>query len=105
MPAQDPPYYFEPPHQAQDGRLSWNPDGPDGRLIDLTVGEHGTPIGELVRSGEPPAHGWIRGPEGTAIPETMISYGPPPGVLVGGMPDVSSQAGSVGGAVLLLLLS
>lgn len=70
----DPNYL--PPRDG-DGRLLWNPAGPDGDLVDLST-QTGRTIGEIVESENPPPYGWYRGPEGTAIPDDRRLHEPPP---------------------------
>ncbi len=100
MSGYDPQHSFNPLWQGGEPGSGWNPNGPDGQLIDPTAGPHGTPIGQLAQSSYPPLHGWVRGPDGTAIPSNLWNAStPPPGAIQAPM-----RAATPNQAVLLLLL-
>jgi hypothetical protein len=76
------PFYL-PGNFSGDGPVSWNPNGPDGSLVDLDasylLGRRVT-IGEMYANNMAPPGGWVRGSEGNAIQAQLWNAGQvPPG--------------------------
>lgn len=77
MSGQEPPYYLPPLYQSPDAGSIWDPNGPDGQLVDASD-PAGRTIGEIAQMEGAPPYGWIRGPEGLAMPEPLVNAGTPP---------------------------
>lgn len=73
----EPQPYLPPLYGGPDAQPLWDPSGPDGRLVDASD-PYGRTIGEIAQSEGAPLHGWVRGPEGTAMPAPLVSGTPPP---------------------------
>ena len=62
---QELPSYI-PPNPYADNP-SWDPNGPVGRLVDVST-HYPMTIGQLVQAGAAPPFGWMPGERNTAIP-------------------------------------
>ncbi len=104
MSGYEPPYHLPPLYTSPEAGPIWDANGPDGRLVDVTDSQ-GRTIGEISQMEGAPPHGWVRGPEGTAIPDYMMGYGnPPPGAIAAMQQGSMSSGGDDVPQHLLLLL-
>ena len=79
---QELPSYIPPGGMFDErGQLTFDPNGPVGRLVDPTY-ERQTTLGQLAQLREPPTEGWILDySQGTAIPVWDVPGQLPPAFM------------------------
>lgn len=88
----DQPHPLLPPDG--NGELSWDPNGPEGKLV-AAFDPEGRTLGELMQGEVVPSHGWLLSAEGMVTPDTAE---------VSRMAPIAAAQGPNAAALLLLLL-